>query len=239
MKLVCVPLAILMYFLAGLSGVLLGYALPHIAIALWSFKGLHLSANPGLNEVRNKTSFACQSLGTDLARGSSTWLDKIIIGVLFSFSMLGLYYFAYQMYMLMSFLPVVLTSYLLPEKSAKVNTRKVELLGVGISLLLALIAAVFAPLVIPWLFPEYTGSISLIQIMGFAVIPATVAAVKMSDLFASDRPRPVLVSHILAVLVGVAGIVLLGGYFGAIGLAVSVLLLQTTLATSLSLFVSE
>ena len=232
-KLVCVPLALLMYFQIGLSGVLLGYALPHVAIALWSFRDLHFSANPGLKEVRKKASFARQSLGTDLAMGSSIWSDKIVVGVLFSFSMLGIYQFAYQIYMLMSFLPVALASYLLPEKSAKINTRKVELWGVGISLLFALIAAVFAPLIIPWLFPKYAGSVPLIQIMGFAVIPATVAAVKMSGFFASDRPRPVLVSYLLAVLVGIAGIVLLGGYFGAIGLAMSAVLLQLTLAAFL------
>ena len=235
-KLASVPFAIGLYFTLGLSGFLFGYAFPSLALALVSFGHLRGWRRSGFDEVKSKVSFASKALGVDLARGSSIWLDKVVIGGIFGLTILGIYFFAYQIYTLLSFLPTALFSYLLPEKSAGVDMKKVELLGIGSSFVLAITTLGLTPLLIPRIFPNFLDSVRPIQIMAFAVIPATVVGIKMPELYARERPGAVLASHAVAVAVGISGMLLFGSYFGAIGLATGVVLLQSTLAIILVAF---
>jgi O-antigen/teichoic acid export membrane protein len=235
-KLASVPFALGMYFTLGLDGFLFGYAFPSIALAIVSLGNVGGWAKTGFEEIKSKVSFASMSLGVDLARGSSIWLDKVVIGGVFGLTILGIYFFAYQIYTLLSFLPTALFSYLLPEKSAGVDMRKVELLGIGLSLVLAIATLGLTPLLIPRIFPNFQDSVRPIQIMAFAVIPAVVVGIKMPELYARERPEAVLASHAAAVGVGISGMLSLGHYFGVVGLAAGVVLLQSCLAIILFAF---
>jgi O-antigen/teichoic acid export membrane protein len=82
-------------------------------------------------------------------------------------------------------------------------------------------------------FPSFAESVQLIQIMSLGVIPSAIAMTKMSELYARERPGAVLISYLIALAVGVAGILVLGNCFGATGLAASAVLLQTALAMAL------
>jgi len=234
-KIISLPLAIAMYFWQGLLGVLLGYAIPHLIFGLSSLRYMHRS-NPGIKEARGKAGFALKAFGVDITTGSISWLDKILIGSLFGMVTLGLYQLPYQIFMALSVLPSVLFSYLLPEKSAGTKTREVEILGILASVALAASVVVLSPIVIPWVFPNFAGSVGLIQVMSLGVVPFTITVTKMSELYAKERPGAVLISYLSALAVGIAGILVLGSYFGGIGLATSAVLLQTTLAASLTLF---
>ncbi|MFQ6126433.1 MAG: oligosaccharide flippase family protein [Candidatus Heimdallarchaeota archaeon] len=234
-KLISLPLAIAMYFWQGLLGVLLGYAIPHLIFGLLSLKYMRKS-NPGIKEAKEKAGFALKAFGADVTTGSTSMLDKILIGPLFGMVTLGLYQLAYQIFMALSVLPMVLFSYLLPEKSAGTKTMQVETLGILVSVALAASVIVLSPIIIPWVFPSFSESVGLIQVMSLGVVPFTIAATKMSELYAHERPGVVLVSYAVALAAGIAGILVLGSCFGAIGLATSMLLLQTTLAASLILF---
>lgn len=235
-KILVLPFSISMYLVLGLPGFLLGYVLPPFILALVSLRRVNWRANPRLREIRTKIGFASKAWIVELMTGSSWLLDKVLIGFLFGMAILGTYYFAYQVYMLLSLLPLVLFTFLLPEKSAGVNTKKVESLGLQLSIVLAVAALVLAPLLLPWIFPNFVGSIRSVQIMALAVIPATLAMIKMSQLYASERPGAVLISYTIAVSVGIIGIIFLGRYFGTIGLAVSMVFLQVTLAISTFLY---
>jgi len=234
-KLVSLPLAMGMYLWLGLPGVLLGYAIPYLIFGLSSLEYLRRS-NPGVKEARGKAGFAVRAFGADISTGSASLLDKILIGSFFGMATLGLYQLAYQVFAALSVLPGILFTYLLPEKSAGTGTKEVETLGILAAVVLAAATVVLSPTVIPWVFPNFTGSVRLIQIMSLGVIPCTVAVTKVSELYARERPGAVLASYLVALAVGVAGILVLGNYFGAVGLAASAVLLQTALATSLVLF---
>jgi O-antigen/teichoic acid export membrane protein len=234
-KLISLPLAIAMYFWLGLFGVLLGYAIPYLIFGLLSLRYIR-RGNPGITEAKEKVGFALKAFGTNITAGSTSLLDKILIGGFFGMAMLGLYQLAYQIFVALSVLPMVLFSYLLPEKSAGAKTKEVETLGILASLALAVSTVVLSPIIVPWVFPSFTESVPLIQIMSLGVIPFTISAMKMSGLYARERPGSVFLSYVAALAVGVAGILVLGSHFGTIGLATSMLLLQTTLATSLVLF---
>lgn len=232
-KLVILPLAVAMYFWLGLIGVLLGYTLPILIFGLLSLT--HLKSNPGMGGAKEKASFALRAFGVDASIGSTGLLDKILIGGVFGMVTLGLYHLAYQIFAFLAVLPSVLFYYLLPEKSAGTKTREVEVLGILVSIALAASVVVLSPLVIPRVFPSFAGSVRLVQIMSLSVIPYTVSMTKMSELYAREKPGAVLISYLFALAVGIAGVLVLGSFFGGIGLATSAVLLQITLAIMLLL----
>jgi thiamine biosynthesis lipoprotein len=187
-----------------------------------------------MKEVQGKMGFALTTLGADASTGAVNLLDKILIGLFFGVGMLGLYQLAYRIFVALTIVPKILLFYLLPEKSAGRSTRGVEIVGILASVGLAALTIILAPLVIPQLFPDFIESIPAIQIMGLAAIPATIAGTKTSELYAREDAKVVLASHLVALGVGVAGIMFLGESFGLLGLAIGMLILQITLAASLA-----
>lgn len=234
-KLILLPLAIAMYFWLGLFGMLLGYAVPYLIFGLLSMRCVHMS-NLGISEAKKKIGFALRAFGVDATGRSIGLLDKILIGSIFGMVVLGLYQLAYQILAALAVLPGILFTYLLPEKSAGMKTREIEFFGLTASIALACLVIFLSPIIIPWAFPGFSEGVRIIQIMGLAIIPSTIVATRMAGLYARERPGAVLISYAIALAVEIAGILVLGSYFEAIGLAVSVVLLQSTLAISLSLF---
>lgn len=234
-KLVALLLALAMYFWFGLFGVLLGYAIPYLIFGLLSLRFVH-KVNPSIKETWGRAGFALRAFGVDITTGSTGLLDKILIGSVFGMVALGLYQLAYQIFAALGILPAILFYYLLPEKSAGAKTNEVETLGVLASVALAASVVLLFPIIIPWVFPSFAESVPLIQIMSLGVIPFTISATKMPGLYARERPGAVLISYLSALAAGIVGILVLGTYFGGTGLAVSAVLLQITLATSLVLF---
>lgn len=231
-KLAILPLAVGMYFLMGLVGIIVGYAIPMLFVGLLSVGHIR-KGNPGIREAKGKIGFAIRAFGVDASRGSTGLLDKILIGPLFGMRLLGLYQLAYQIFATLGVLPGVLFSYMLPQKSAGEETGEVGLLGILASIAMAISVIILSPWLIPRIFPSFAESVTMIQIMSLGVVPYTVAMIQMSGLYAQEKPGTVLVSYLSALTVGIIGILSLGKYFGGIGLAVSMVLLQTTLAIML------
>ena len=216
------------------AGILAGLAASYL---LFGLKGLkHLCFDVSLREVWKKIKFTVSTWGADVGKVAINFLDKVLIGVLFGMAILGTYQFAYRIFLLFAVLPQILFFYLLPEKSAGEKTNRIETCGILASLVLAGAASLFALLVVPPLFPNFVDGIQSIQIMGLAIIPATIAGIKTADLYAQEKAHVVLGSHLFALGVGIVSITSLGKAFGLLGLASSVLALQVALAAGLIFF---
>jgi thiamine biosynthesis lipoprotein len=229
-------LPLLFYLLWGsIAWVLVGLALAYL-----SFGGkalLHLGrSKPDFRKIPGVLTFTLGVLGTDLNRVFMSFLDKILIGQLFGMEVLGLYHFAFRIFLLFGTLPQIMLFYLLPEKSAGRDTEKIERIAVIASFGLAAATFSFAHFVIPLAFPVFTESVNAIQIMGLAIIPATLVGIKISSLYTEGKTDVVFGSHLLALGIGIAGIIFLGRAFGLVGMAISMLALQCSLATALFLF---
>jgi len=225
-------LPVLLYCLWGLvAGILAGLAVAYFIFGCKVLKHLHF--NLDLSEVRAKLRFSLNTWGADISRVAVYFLDKILIGVLFGMAVLGYYQFGYRIFVLFGVLPQVLFFYLLPEKSAGEKTKKIEIYGILVSLGLAGLVFIFAPLVVPQIFPNFTEGIGSIQLMGLAIIPATIAVEKTSELYSQEKANMVLGSHLFALGVGTVGIISLGRSFGLLGLASSLLALQVALVAAL------
>jgi thiamine biosynthesis lipoprotein len=226
-------LAIAIYLWWGMvSGIVAGLAIAYLIFGSRILR--HFRINPPMKEVQGKMGFALATLGADVSTGAVNLLDKILIGLYFGVGMLGFYQLAYRIFVALTIVPKILLFYLLPEKSAGKSTRGIEIGGILASVGLAGLTIILAPLVIPQIFPDFIESIPAIQIMGLAAIPATIAGIKTSELYAREKAKIVLASHLVALGVGVSGIMFLGESFGLLGLAISMLILQVTLAVSLT-----
>ncbi len=228
-------LPILIYHLWGLvAGILAGLT---VAYFIFGSKVLrHLHRNLDLREVRTKLGFALKSWGSDISGVAVNFLDKILIGLLLGMTILGYYQFAYRVFVLFGVLPQILFFYLLPEKSTGAKTEKIERVGILVSLGLAGLIFILTPLVIPQIFPNFAEGVESIQIMGLAIVPATIAKIKTSELYSKEKVSSVFGSNLFALGVGIVGILSIGRSLGLIGLASSLLALQVALAAALVFF---
>lgn len=225
-------LPLLIYHLLGLvAGILAGLAAAYLIFGSTVLRHLHL--NLDLREVRNKLRFALSSWGADISGVAVHFLHIILIGALFGMTVLGPYHFAFRIFVLFGVLPQILFFYLLPEKSAGWKTKKIEVFGILASLGLAGLVFILAPLAVPQIFPHFTEGIKPIQIMGLAIVPATIAKIKTSELYSQEKANSVLGSNLLALGVGIVCIMSLGRSLGLIGLAYSLLALQIALVAAL------
>ncbi len=233
-RMLCLLLPVLLYLLWGsITGILVGLALAYL---LFGGKALvHLRSKPGFQKILGTLKFTLGVLGTDLSRVSTSFLDKVLIGELFGMAVLGYYHFAYRIFLLFGILPQITFFYLLSEKAANKNTKRIEKVGIIASFGLAAATYLFAYFVVPLAFPAFAGSVNALQIMGLAIIPATLVGIKTSSLYAEGKTNVVFGSHLLALGVGIVGIILLGRAFGLLGLAISMLALQCSLAAALFL----
>jgi thiamine biosynthesis lipoprotein len=227
-------LPVLFFLLWGsITWLLVGMALAYL---FFGSKALvHLRTRPDFRKITGVLTFALGVLGTDINRVFMSFLDKVLIGQLFGMDVLGLYHFAYRIFLLFGTLPQIMLFYLLSEKSAGRDMEKIERGAVIASFGLAAATYLFAHFVVPLAFPVFDESVNAIQIMGLAIIPATLVGIKISSLYTEGKTKVVFGSHLLALAVGIMGIIFLGRAFGLDGMALSMVALQCSLAAALFL----
>jgi len=225
-------LPLLVYWLSGLTaGILVGMAVSYIVFGFYVLRHIR----PSVRKVRKKLGFIYGAWGADVGSAAVNSLDKILIGSFFGMELLGYYQFANRIFVLLGVLPQIMFFYLLPERSAGRSTKKVERAGMIAALALAGIVFFLAPITIPAAFPSFGDGVIAVQIMGLAIVPATMAGIRCSKLYCEENTKVVLGSNLLAIGVGVTGIATLGSRFGLIGLSVSLLLIQVAMLLGLFL----
>jgi FAD:protein FMN transferase len=214
------------YFLWGsMAWLMAGMAAAYLMFGSWVFR--HLVNGPGFSAVRSRAGFSLRAWGSNLAVASLSFLDKILIGLLFPLGVLAVYQFSFRIFLLLAIVPNALFFYLLPERSGGGDVRKLERVGVIVSVGLAAATFVFAPFITSHVFPGFGEGIDAIRIMGLAVIPATLARAKSSELLSRGKAAVVLGASVFGLAIGVSCIMMTFAQgLGLIGLAVSMLASQ-------------
>ena len=172
--------------------------------------------------IKSKFGFIMNNYILDLGSASNANIDKLLIGPLLGFAVLGNYYLSLQFLAILGILPGIIFKYTLPEDSSKGNsTYFVKKLTVVLSIGLALIGIFLFPYLIEQIFPEYTHSKDFIVIMSLAIIPQTIQNMSVSSLLGKEKSRYVLIARGVWFAVFVSGIFLLGEFSNNMGLAIS------------------
>ncbi|MFB0562625.1 MAG: oligosaccharide flippase family protein [Candidatus Lokiarchaeia archaeon] len=230
------------YFLKDIGKLmLLAYLVPLFMVSYDYFKDLVSVRKTSFYfaEIRAKLTFTLHTWGMNLAQASRTVVDKIVVGLIFGMLFLGTYNLAFQFLVILLIIPQSLLFYLLPEKSAGTVRREVEIIGILAAVAITVLGISLSPYFIQWLFPNFTDSIPVTQVISLAVVPATVASIKASVLLSEERSKIVVIGYISALAVDLFGILLLGQSLQSVGFAIAFLLSQIVLMVILLVLPSE
>jgi len=233
-KIILIILAVILYHTIGLTGVILGIAisfLPYSFVIYKEFKNTKID----FSLIRNRAKFVTNTFANDLSEMFGGYLDKLIVAPMLGFVLLGNYQLGIQFMLVFQIVPVMFYHYLLPKDArdeSNTNLRKNIML---FSIILCILAIILSPFVIPVLFPEFTESVPVIQILSVAIIPFTASTILNSKFFGMEKTKFVLTGSIILVAVQIPSIIGLTTLYGINGAAVSILLANTCQAIYLIL----
>ena len=233
-KIILIILAICLYHAIGLTGVILGIAISFLPYSFMIYKEFK-NTKIDLSLIRSRTKFVTNTFANDLSEMFGGYLDKLIVAPMLGFVLLGNYQLGIQFMLVFQIVPVMFYHYLLPKDArdeSNTNLRKYIML---FSIIICILAIILSPVVIPILFPEFTESVPVIQILSVAIIPFTASAILNSKFFGMEKTKFVLVGSIILVSVQIPSIIALTTLYGINGAAVSILLANTSQAIYLIL----
>ena len=222
-KILMVGFSLFFYYYIGLEGVILGIALsffPYIKRIYSSMKNDKID----FSLVRPRIGFIINSYALDLSRTFSGYTDKLIVAPLFGFAILGNYQLGIQVLAVLTILPGIVYQYILPRDSSGDSNKKLKKLTITISIILAGLGFILAPIVLPILFPKFIESIEVIQIVSISVIPSTINLMYISKFLGNELSKIVLIGSGIFLSVQIVSIFLLGELFGVNGVAAALVL---------------
>lgn len=219
-KILFVVLSLILYYVMGPTGVLLGTGLSFMPFLIQIYSGFK-NQSIDFKLLKTKWKFITNNFFIDLSIILNNQIDRLIIGPIFGFTILGNYYLALQVLNVLAIIPEIVKKYTIPEDSSGVNTTKIKIITIGFSIILALIGALIIPKIIPIFFPEFNESTELIPLISISIIPSTISGLYNSKFLAHEKSNYVVVINIISILTLILGIFTLGQLLGIVGLAYS------------------
>jgi len=236
-RLLNVPLSLGLYFVMGINGIILGYAISQLLLSYSFFSSLK-GSKLQFGFLRSKLPFVLHSYYFDITGDIARNADKLLIAPVFGFGILGLYQIGFQFLTFLTIIPISLFQFLLPQEAAKVQQKQVVIKGVGVAIIVSLVFFVAIPIIIKTIFPHFIESIQVSQIMIFSIIPLTMSAIIYSRFFGREKSKVVLISSGVRVATLLVLLYFLGKNFGLVGLGFSSLA-STTLELITLLIISK
>ena len=162
---------------------------------------------------------------------ASGQVDKIIVAPILGFTILGNYNLAYQAIVVMFILPNIFYKYLLPQESSGVKNKKPKIIVIIFSISISVLGIFIAPTLIENFFPKFIEAVDAIKIMSLVVIPVSIALILEAEFLGNERSKIVIIGAGISLVFLTIGMIVLGSWFGIIGVAWS-LVIATTAKTS-------
>src|SRR3990172_8519631 len=222
-KVLVVVFALLLYYLIGQDGIVLGFGLSYFPYFIIVYKGFKETLFD-FSFIRDRFKFIINSYVLDLSTILNGQLDKLIIAPLIGFALLGNYQLGIQVISLIGILPSIVYQYVLPRESSGQTNTKLKKGTVLISAILAILVAFLSPYVIPFLFQKFEEAVQVVQIMAFTIIPTSINLMLISRFLAREKSRTVLMGSGIFLGVQIPTIFVLIDLLGVNGVAISHLL---------------
>ncbi len=225
-KVLMIGLAIGLYFLMGIEGIIYGIAIsyiPVVILVLSTFK--NTSYNFPL--LKNNFGFIFYNYLDRLVVFSRRNLDKIIIMPMLGFEILGEFALGFQIYSIMILFASISFKLLLMKDTEGKDSKKLGLVILSISIIISVLGITIAPKIVPMVFPQFTNVIEIIPIMSLAVIPNTVIFIISSKFLGDEKSKFILIGHVMYAISYLLLIIILGSLYGIQGLAYTFLTCST------------
>lgn len=225
-KILMAVLGISFYYLFGPYGVILGVGLSYLSYCvriIKIFKGEKID----FSLIKTRSRFLMNSYVLDLSNALIGSFDKIIIGPLFGFVILGNYQLGIQFWSVLIIIPNIFYKFLITQEAGGNSTGKMTKFVILTAVIIALLGIFVSPIILPLLFPKFIHATDVLQIISFAVIPNVISLIFISKFMACEKIRIVLFGSIIFLGVQIPSIILLGSEFGINGIAASVVLSES------------
>jgi len=224
---ITVVLSFIFFQFFGIHGILLGYFIATLMV-IKELRSLLKNKKIDFSILRSKFNFTSFSFGNRVSQVLLRSGDKILIGSIFGFSMLGNYYFAFQVFMLLDTIPRSILHYLVPQEAEGKKNKKLKIISIIAASIISVISIILTPIVVMALLPQYQDSIISIQILSIAVIPLSISGIQQAEFFGKENSRFVLIGSVFQSGLYIVLIVLLGSNYGLLGVAVGFLISAIT-----------
>ena len=215
-----------LYFLIGFNGILIGMGLAFFPYFFRIYKGFK-DTKIDFSLIKPRLGFIGNNYFLTLSRSLSGNIDKIVIGPLFGFIILGNYHLALQLLAILGILPSIIYQYILPREASGLSNTLLKKLTIITSVILAVIGIWLGPIVLPVLFPKFIESADIVKIVSLAVIPITINTMYIAKLLGKEKSKIILIGSGINLITLVLGIIVLGKYFGVNGIAASLVISNT------------
>jgi len=225
-KLLMASLAIICYHLIGNDGIIIGIAfsfVPFITLYYKEFKNYKIN----FNDLRSKKKFILNNYLLDFSRMFSGSMDKIIIAPIFGFAILGNYALGMQFYMIFLLIPSIIFQYIVPQDASGNPSVLLKKITVLVSVIIAILALIFSPMIIQIMFPTFVEATSIVQIIALAVIPGTIKYMYISKFLGNLKNKIILFSSIIFLTSISLGMIIFGQLYDIQGIAAAFVLANT------------
>jgi len=218
-NLAIIAIPVLLYFVFDIPGILLGMAISNFIGCIPFFKTIKLKS---FFQLKNYSKVLIHNFGVDASTNLSGTIDKLIIAPLFGFLIVGIYQFNIQILFALGVLPTILYSFLLSEESSGTSHKKITYFAIALSVIIAILAFILAPLFVNQFFPKYSEGIFSLQLIVFSLIPLTITSLFNAKLQARESTK---IGYSAIVRIGTLLIFIawLGDLYGLTGLSLAVL----------------
>ena len=213
-----VVLSIGFYYLLGVDGVFLGIGISFFPYMLRICRGFK-DAKLDFSLLRVRLDFILNSYVLNLSSVFSGSVDKLIIGPLVGFALLGDYQLGIQFLSVLYIIPSIVYKYTLPQDASGNPNKKLKKVTILFSAGLAGISIILAPFFIPIVFPKYLEAIHVIQIISISVIPTTINLMFISKFLAAEKNKIVLIGSGVHLTTLIPMLIWLGKSYGIDGMA--------------------
>jgi O-antigen/teichoic acid export membrane protein len=225
-KILMIVLAIGLYFLMDIEGIIYGIAISYIPVTILVFSTFkNTSFNFSL--LKNNFGFIFYNYLERLIIFSRRNLDKLIIMPILGFEILGEFALGLQIYSIMILFASISFKLLLLNDSEGKNSKKMGIVILSISTIIALLGITIAPIIAPIIFPQFTNVIEIIPIMSLAVIPNTIMLIMSSKFIGNEKSKFILIGTMMYAISYLLLIIFLGSTYGIQGLAFTFLITST------------
>jgi len=226
-RILMVFLAISLYHIIGFDGIIIGIGLSYFPAFLQVYQVFKDRPKIDFSIIKSHMQFLFTSYVLDITRTFATTIDKIIIAPMLGFALLGNYQIGIQVLSVLLILPGVLYSYTVPHDASGNTNKKLKIMGVIFSIVLVIPAIFLSPILIPILLPEFTESITVIQLISISLIPITISALYISKFLGQERIKIVLIGSGMFITIQIITILILGEIYSVNGVAIAYLIATT------------
>jgi O-antigen/teichoic acid export membrane protein len=222
-KILMISLGIGFYFIFGINGIILGIGISFfigILRIIYGFRDTKIDFRL-FKKKFSFISFNYMNSVTYMLHGS---LDKIIIGPLFGFVLLGNYSLGLQFLSILLVLPIIVGKYIIPTESSGTENKKIKKIIILFSIVIGILGFLIGPDIGSFLFPKFLEIDSILRIVSLAVIPSTISITYSSKFLSYEKSNYMLFIAIIRTTIMILSIIILGNLYGIQGLVVGIVL---------------